>query len=534
VYRINALLSELLVDVPVGTNLSLYYMFWTFISGRLLSSRGGVFPALSAFGLSDRAVRRCGAALRTGVWTITHLIERFSQQVAQEGRWQPRSHGGYRPVVGDITAFRRPTLKGCRTKHYFSFAGKALPAIPLGLIASVGTVGDQRRALPRAFVRAQSDLSFSGTGAGTEPGTPVSGSPSKSASEASRPEDESETALRKRLLAVAKEGMALEEALVLDRGFPLLELVEAGLDRWVVRLPTNFTARRATPPVYSGMGRPPTQGKIVRPLSRVYKGHEIPATAPDRTETWTLPIEDSSGETGIDLRADYWTDLVPREAPATTEMTKSPTTEMTKSPTTEMTKSPTTEMTKSPTTEMTKSPTTEIEREGRTERMGTEASVSPLRFQVVAIYDPRFAEPLLLASPLPLSADHLRRLYLDRWPIEGLPLVAKVLLGAGRQFVSAKESRWRLPELALLAGAVLSYLAATEPAVPTGFWDRHPKPTAGRLRRVLASVTFEHLGEIPGQLRIKNSPTDHLPKGFLAHQRRKPSWDDPSPLPRAA
>jgi tetratricopeptide (TPR) repeat protein len=43
----------------------------------------------------------------------------------------------------------------------------------------------------------------------------------------------------------------------------------------------------------------------------------------------------------------------------------------------------------------------------------------------------------------------------------------------------------RLPELTLLAGSVLSFLAATCPVSPTGFWDRAPRPTAGRLRRVL-------------------------------------------------
>jgi len=38
----------------------------------------------------------------------------------------------------------------------------------------------------------------------------------------------------------------------------------------------------------------------------------------------------------------------------------------------------------------------------------------------------------------------------------------------------------------LLAGAIATYQAATLPAVPTGFWDRQPKPTPGRLRRLLS------------------------------------------------
>ena len=56
--------------------------------------------------------------------------------------------------------------------------------------------------------------------------------------------------------------------------------------------------------------------------------------------------------------------------------------------------------------------------------------------------------------------------------MEQLRLAAKQLLGAARQFVSVPETCQRLPELALVAGAVLSYLAATQESVPTGFWAK--------------------------------------------------------------
>ena len=112
-------------------------------------------------------------------------------------------------------------------------------------------------------------------------------------------------------------------------------------------------------------------------------------------------------------------------------------------------------------------------------------------------------------------------MYRDRWPVEGLPLWAKQMLGAARQFVFAPESRQRLPEIALLAGSILAYTAATHPALPTGFWDRAPQPTAGRLRRVLAQVHFQDLQGLPQQLRKKPSPTAHLPKGVCGHRRQK-------------
>lgn len=107
-------------------------------------------------------------------------------------------------------------------------------------------------------------------------------------------------------------------------------------------------------------------------------------------------------------------------------------------------------------------------------------------------------------------------IYLDRWPIEQLPLAAKQMLGFDRQFVHASESCQRLPELALLAGNILSYLAATMPPIPTGFWDRHPALTPGRLRRVLADLNFPFSYPLPERIREKASRTDHLPKGYAA------------------
>jgi hypothetical protein len=135
-------------------------------------------------------------------------------------------------------------------------------------------------------------------------------------------------------------------------------------------------------------------------------------------------------------------------------------------------------------------------------------------FRLVAIHDPRWTEPLVLASPLAVSARVLRDLYLDRWPVEQLPLAAKQMVGAARQFVSAPETAQRLPEIALLAGAILSYAAATQPALPTGFWDRRPQPTPGRLRRALAQVPFPQDFPYPARIRAKAAVTDHLPKGF--------------------
>lgn len=141
--------------------------------------------------------------------------------------------------------------------------------------------------------------------------------------------------------------------------------------------------------------------------------------------------------------------------------------------------------------------------------------------RAVAIHDPRFQQPWLLGCPLRLSGAALRALFRDRWPVEQVPLAGKQMLGGARQFVFAPESCQRLPELNLLSGAIVTYLAATLPAVPTGFWDRNPKSTPGRLRRLLAKTHFPKSYPLPERLRKKDAVSDHLPKGILGHRRTK-------------
>jgi hypothetical protein len=142
---------------------------------------------------------------------------------------------------------------------------------------------------------------------------------------------------------------------------------------------------------------------------------------------------------------------------------------------------------------------------------------------VVAIFDPRHKEPLLLATNLEVSAQVLDCLYRDRWAVEHLPLAGKPLLGCGSAFVFGSESRLRLPELALLSGNVLSYVAATSSAVATGFWDHAYRATCGRLCRVLNRLNFSELPVVGEQLRKKASVTSHLKTGVEGHRRQKAS-----------
>jgi len=60
---------------------------------------------------------------------------------------------GYYAKAVDITAYWRPTLRGIKSKHYDSQAEKALPAVPMGMVGRVGSVGEQRIALLTDLVR---------------------------------------------------------------------------------------------------------------------------------------------------------------------------------------------------------------------------------------------------------------------------------------------------------------------------------------------------------------------------------------------
>src|SRR6266487_5332473 len=144
VYRMLRLLCTLVEALPIGTNLGLLHLLWMLVSGRLLATRGAGAPALSDSGLAAPAVRRAWAALGQGDWTSAQLLARWATALGAEGRWQPQEHGGYRPVAVDVTGFWRPRLRACPATHYHGVAGRALPAIPLGLVARVGRVGAQR------------------------------------------------------------------------------------------------------------------------------------------------------------------------------------------------------------------------------------------------------------------------------------------------------------------------------------------------------------------------------------------------------
>lgn len=142
-------------------------------------------------------------------------------------------------------------------------------------------------------------------------------------------------------------------------------------------------------------------------------------------------------------------------------------------------------------------------------------------FSILVFEDPAYSKPLLLGYNFEAKPETIFSLYLDRWPVEQIALAAKQMMGLGRQFVFSWVTVQRLPELSMLAGNILTYLAAVLPPLSTGFWDRKPKRTPGRLRRALNRDGFPKEYEFNGRIREKKSVTGHLSKGIEGHRRKK-------------
>ena len=418
-------LQAVVQSMPLGTNYGLLQLMWVMLQGRLLESRGAIFPALLSGGLSLSQARRSWAALRYGSWKSQDLIEAWTNYVEEQGQWEEHRYEGYRGIAVDLTAFWRPKLKGWWGKHFHHLAGRALPAVTFGVMVRVGQIGRQRVPLLKRLV-------------------------------APNQQDPRETKLVERLLGQVGQALAADEVGVFDAGFKMANIQAAQVKRAVVRLANNVTARRNVVAPYAGRGRQPIYGLLVRPLRRKYKDRTIAATEPD--------FRDQFERQGRTIQVKGWYNLI---------------------------------------------------------LPGVMPNRSNNTFDIYVYTDPLYRDPLVLGVTVRLSPSAAFCLYQDRWPVEQPPLAAKQMIGAHRQFVFAPQSVRRWPELALIAGNILTYLAAVLPPVATGFWDTQPRATPGRLRRVVARADFPTSFPFDPQLRKKEAATDHLPKGILAHRRTK-------------
>jgi len=267
----------------------------------------------------------------------------------------------------------------------------------------------------------------------------------------------SESQFKATVLRTVGQRLAANEVLVHDAGASIADMQTAGVPRWVVRLDRNCTARRNQ--------LPPRTSDKGRPAEYGSCVRPLARSYKDHQLPATPPdVTTQFIYAGRRIQVQGWHDLV---------------------------------------------------------RSDQKVAADNVTFTIWVYHDPLYQDPLVLGTNLTAQATTIFQLYLDRWPVEEVPLVCKQLLGLQRQFVFAAAARFRLPELGLLAANILAHLAAGLPALPTGFWDRQPRRTPGRLRRVLDQAGFPKEYPLDGRIREKHSVTAHLPKGVAAHRRRK-------------
>jgi len=442
-YRILDLIEQMVAVAPKGTALGLSDLISAMFSGYFIESGGAVTPAVEAFlrrEIKDEKerearTRRAAKAVTYGNYNLPELMNKLREIIEAEGNWKPIVAQGYRVASVDFTAFRRPAVKKLKTKAYVSDANRAVPAVPIGMIASVGKVNEQRVALLKNAVL--TDLTVNDN-----------------------------SSHKKKLYKQVAKGLGSDEIAVFDAGFKLVEATEANIQRCLIRLAKNCTFGKTPgkiPKRASNRGRTPTQYKaeIVRPLARKHGSKTLPATEADKTCTMI-------DESGREIEVHIWNKVyfLERLLKRVTDKRK-------------------------------------------------KKKLRHISLMVMAIYDPDYDDPLLVGTPLlSLKPEAAYKIYVARWPVEGLPQTGKYILsgGTGTHYVHHPTAMERLPTLSLIFGSLLKYVAATLPPFRTGFWDRALKPTYGRLLRYLKKVGIP----LSGQLFKKGSVTAHLPVGYDA------------------
>jgi hypothetical protein len=244
-----------------------------------------------------------------------------------------------------------------------------------------------------------------------------------------------------------------------DSQVKISQLFEAKVTKFVVRGAVDMKARTKEVAPWTGKGRKPTKGSLVRPLSRKYNEKVIPATKPTRTETFCYQ--------GRTLQAERFENLVVDNCPLVFHAI--------------------------------------VIRDPRYKTPWLLLTNLPDSSEIIfLLYCSRWKiEQIPQTGKQMLGGDR--------------SFVQTEVLTSGH----ASEMRHRLPELILLAASVSLYLSAISPVTGTGFWDKHPQRTAGRFRRVLSGRALPDLmtlTEKTARVRNKASVFGHLPMGNLARQ----------------
>lgn len=154
-YQVQQAIEQMVSTLPKGTDLGLCDVISAMFSGYFVESGGGIRPAvdpyLSAY-VTDEAERaacsRRGAkAITDGQDNLEELLSELKRIVAGDGRWEATIIQGYELKPGDMTAYKRGRVKKLKSKSYDSQIGRAVPAVPFGIMGTTGRVGAQRVAI---------------------------------------------------------------------------------------------------------------------------------------------------------------------------------------------------------------------------------------------------------------------------------------------------------------------------------------------------------------------------------------------------
>jgi hypothetical protein len=266
-YQVQQAIEQMVSTLPKGTDLGLCDVISAMFSGYFVESGGGIMPAvdqyLSAFVMdeAERAARsrRAAKAITYGQFNLEELLRELKKIVEAAGCWEATKIQGYRLKPVDMTAYKRARVKTLKSKSYDSQVGRAVSAVPFGIMGTTGRVGAQRVAILDMLVCG--DITQN------------------------TPSGEMEKVYKQ----VAKKLTETDLALF-DAGFSLVDASVHGINNCVVRLAKNCTFGKTPgkiPPRTSDKGRKPSryQAEIVRPVARKHGDNVLPATEPEQTVT---------------------------------------------------------------------------------------------------------------------------------------------------------------------------------------------------------------------------------------------------------
>ena len=262
----------------------------------------------------------------------------------------------------------------------------------------------------------------------------------------------------KQLIEATVSEVSEDDVVTADRKFPPVKLLENGCKAMVMRRPKNMTLRHAEVAVYKGRGRKPTQGEVVRPFVRTYKGKVLPATPPDETQTWQ---EMYKGEE-VTVKADVWRGVLPMpQKDWTAEQRK---------------------------------------------------LVKQTVWTTVVAHHPGFKEPLVILMTVDFTVHQARQVVRGRWGIEQPPW-------SPNKCWAVIASLFTTPTCA--SSARTHFCCRRGFNLPRRHKRSHPNGLVGQAPktyrrsatpRIIQSCFARFIP--PAQLRQKNSKTVHLPKGF--------------------